>query len=52
MSSANEHGLVCEELVLGDLQVEGRRALAGAPRGIVVAAMAGAEPAVEVASIG
>ena len=51
MSSANEHGLVCEELVFRHLQVEGRRSLAGAPGGIVVAAMAGAEPAVVVASI-
>ena len=50
--SSNEHGVVCQELVLGDLQVEGRRALASAPRGVVVAAVAGAEPAVEVSRIG
>ena len=50
--SSNKHAAVCQKLVLGDLQVEGRRTLASAPRGIIVAAVAGAEPAVEVARIG
>ena len=50
--SSDEHAAVCQELVLGDLQIEGRGALAGAPGGIVVAAMAGTEPAMVVARIG
>ena len=49
--SADEHGGVGEKLVLGDLQVERGRALARAPRCIVVAAMAGAEPPVVIARV-
>ena len=49
--SADEHGVVREELVLRNLQVEWGGALASAPRCIVVAAMAGAEPPVVITRI-
>ena len=50
--SSNEHGVVCQKLVLRDFQVKGRRPLASAPGGVIVTAVAGAEPAVVVAGVG
>lgn len=47
--SPNNHLLVLREVILGHRQVQRRRALPRAPGDVVVRAVAGAEPAAEVA---
>jgi hypothetical protein len=47
----NDHLAVLGEVVLGNLEVERRRALSYAARDVVVGAVAGAEPAAEVAGL-
>ncbi len=48
----DKQGLLRQELVLRNLQVQRRRAFAHAARSVIVAAMAWAEPAMVVTSIG
>ena len=48
-SSSNNHLLILREFILGHRQIQRRWALSRAPGDVVVRAVAGAEPAAEIA---